>query len=49
MLKISIEQIREANKKLGEHKDRIIKPYIENLSQDNINDFLKKAFKKLNP
>lgn len=49
MLKISIEQIREANKKLGKHKDRIIKPYIVNLSQDSINNFFKKAFKKLNP
>lgn len=44
MPKISIEQIRSANQKLIAGKVYNVKPYSDKLSQNDINEMLKKAF-----
>lgn len=44
MLKISIEQIRTANQKIMTGEAGNIKRYSDNLSQNEINEMLKKAF-----
>jgi len=44
MPKISIEQIRSANQKLIAGKACNIKHYSDKLSQNDINEMLKKAF-----
>lgn len=44
MPKISIEQIRSANQKLIAGKAGSVKPYSDKLSQNDINEMLKKAF-----